>query len=129
MKITEVRAVPLAIPLRAGDPPSPWAAGTGKQLLVRVATDESLTGWGECFAYGAPLAVANVVDEALAPLLVGRDPGEIEGLTRQLHQALMIWGRRGLAMFAVSRGHGPAQLVKMMSASQKLPSRSWRVVF
>lgn len=102
MKITEVRAVPLAIPLRAGDPPSPWAAGTGKQLLVRVATDEGLTGWGECFAYGAPLAVANVVDEALAPLLVGGDPGEIEGLTRQLHQALMIWGRRGLAMFAVS---------------------------
>ncbi len=67
MKITEVRAVPLAIPLRPADPPSPWAAGTGKQLLVRVATDHGLVGWGECFAYGATLAVANVVDEALAP--------------------------------------------------------------
>jgi L-alanine-DL-glutamate epimerase-like enolase superfamily enzyme len=102
MKITDVRAIALAIPLREGSPPSPWAAGTGKQVLVQVTTDEGLTGWGECFAYGAPLAVANVVDEALAPLLRGEDPTAIEALTQKMHRALMIWGRRGLGMFGVS---------------------------
>jgi L-alanine-DL-glutamate epimerase-like enolase superfamily enzyme len=100
--VTDVRAVTLAVPLAAMTPPSPWSAGTARQVLVRVTTDSGLIGWGECFAYGAPLAVANVVDEALAPLLVGEDPSAIEALTRRMHQALMIWGRRGLGMFAVS---------------------------
>jgi L-alanine-DL-glutamate epimerase-like enolase superfamily enzyme len=102
VKITGVRAVVLAVPLAPAAPASPWSAGVGKQVLVRVTTDEGLVGWGECFAYGAPLAVANIVDEALAPLVTGEDPLAIEALTRRMHQALMIWGRRGLAMFAVS---------------------------
>jgi L-alanine-DL-glutamate epimerase-like enolase superfamily enzyme len=102
VKITEVRSVPLAVPLAAMTPRSPWSAGTAKQVLVRVTTDAGLVGWGECFAYGAPLAVASAVDEALAPLLVGADASAIEALTRTMHQALMIWGRRGLGMFAVS---------------------------
>ncbi len=102
MKITDVRAIPLAIPLSEGQPASAWAAGTGKQILVRVATDEGLVGWGECFAYGVPLAVCNVVDEALAPIVTGHDPTQIEYLVQRMQQALMIWGRRGLGMFAVS---------------------------
>ncbi len=102
MKITGVGAVPLAIPLAPSTPESSWAAGIGKQILVRVTTDSDLIGWGECFAYGAPLAVCNVVDDALAPLVVGQDPTEIERLTQVMHRALMIWGRRGLAMCAVS---------------------------
>lgn len=102
MKITEVRAVPLAVPLAETAPPSPWAPGIGRQILVRVATDEGLVGWGECFAYGATLAVCHVVDEALAPLVVGEDPTRIETLVDRMQRALMIWGRRGLAMMALS---------------------------
>jgi L-alanine-DL-glutamate epimerase-like enolase superfamily enzyme len=102
MKVTEVRAVPLAIPLAPTTPASPWAPGLARQVLVRVSTDEGLVGWGECFAYGATLAVCNVVDDALAPLLVGQDPAQIEALVDRMHRALMIWGRRGLAMMAVS---------------------------
>jgi L-alanine-DL-glutamate epimerase-like enolase superfamily enzyme len=102
MKITDVRAIPLAIPLRESSPPSPWTAGAGKQVLLRLETDGGLVGWGECFAYGAPLAVVSIVDEALAPLVTGEDPTRIESLVHRMHQALMIWGRRGLAMCAVS---------------------------
>ena len=78
VKISEVRAIPLAVPLAAMTPRSPWSAGTAKQVLVRVTTDTGLVGWGECFAYGAPLAVANVVDEALGPLVIGEDPAASE---------------------------------------------------
>src|SRR2546430_3891517 len=74
----------------------------GRQVLVRVTTDEGLVGWGECFAYGVPLAVCAVVEEALAPLVVGQDPTRIEHLVDTMQRALMIWGRRGLAMMAVS---------------------------
>ena len=102
MKITGVGAIPLAIPLAPSTPESSWAAGIGKQILVRMTTDDGLIGWGECFAYGAPLAVCNVVDDALAPLLVGQDAIDLERLTQVMHRALMIWGRRGLGMCAVS---------------------------
>ncbi len=102
MKITGVDAIPLAVPLVPTTPPSPWAAGLGRQVLVRVTTDEGLTGWGECFAYGVPLAVCAVVEEALASLVAGQDPTRIEHLVDVMHRALMIWGRRGLAMMAVS---------------------------
>jgi L-alanine-DL-glutamate epimerase-like enolase superfamily enzyme len=71
-------------------------------VLVRLTTDTGITGWGECFAYGAPRAVSAIVDDALAPLLVGEDPAQIERLVTQIHHALMIWGRRGLPMCAVS---------------------------
>ena len=40
MKITAIEAVPLAIPLRPMNPPSPWTGGTRKQIFVRVHTDE-----------------------------------------------------------------------------------------
>ena len=83
-------------------PASSWEAGIGRQILVRITTDDGLVGWGECFAYGAPLAVCSVVDDALAPLVVGQDPTRIELLVDRMHRALMIWGRRGLAMMAVS---------------------------
>ena len=101
-KITSVRAIPLAIPVREEAPPSPWTPGIAKQVLVRIETDAGLTGWGEAFAYGAPLAVCNVIDETLAPILVGEDATRIEGVLDRLQRALMIWGRRGLAMFAIS---------------------------
>ena len=102
MKITEIRAMPLAVPLHVTGPPSSWAAGAGKQILVRATTDEGLVGWGESFAYGATEAVCHVVDDALAPMLLGQDPTQIESAVDRMHRALMIWGRRGLAMMAVS---------------------------
>jgi L-alanine-DL-glutamate epimerase-like enolase superfamily enzyme len=46
--------------------------------------------------------VCNVVDETLAPVLVGEDATRIEGLLDRLQRALMIWGRRGLGMFAIA---------------------------
>jgi L-alanine-DL-glutamate epimerase-like enolase superfamily enzyme len=102
MKITAVQAIPLAIPAKPMDPPSSWQAGSRKQIAVRVHTDRRITGTGEAFGYGAPLAVCNVIDESLAPLLIGKDPTKIEALVDLMHRGTMIYGRRGLAMFAIS---------------------------
>jgi D-galactarolactone cycloisomerase len=102
MKITAIEAICLAIPMKPLDPPSPWTSATRKQIIVRVKTDAGLTGVGEAFAYGAPLAVCNVIEESLAPLLVGQDPQRIDYLSDLMHRGTMIYGRRGLAMFAIS---------------------------
>ena len=102
MKITGVTAIPLAVPVRAGTPASSWEGALAKQVLVRIDTDGGLTGWGEAFAYGAPLAVCNVIEETFAPMLVGQDPAAIEALVDRLQRVTMVWGRRGLAVFALS---------------------------
>ena len=102
MKITAIEAVPLAIPLKPMTPPSPWTGGTRKQIFVRVHTDEGVTGLGEAFAYGAPLAVVSVIEESLAPLVIGQDPLRIEAVVDLMHRGTMIYGRRGLGMFAIS---------------------------
>jgi L-alanine-DL-glutamate epimerase-like enolase superfamily enzyme len=102
VKISTVQAVLLGIPWRSTDPPSPWTARLGKQVLIRVGTDEGLVGWGEAFALGAPTAVSAVVHDALAPLLLGEPPTEIERLVDRLHRATLLFGRRGLGMFAIS---------------------------
>ncbi len=102
MKITDVRAIPLAIPYRRTELPSPWTDGVRRQLLVRVQTDDGLVGWGEAFALGPTLAVCHVIEESLRPLLLGEPPTEIERLTDRLHRATLLFARRGLGMFAIS---------------------------
>lgn len=101
MKITDLQAIPLSIPLRQEAPESPWAAGLGRQIIVVVHTDAGVTGLGEAFAYGAPLAVCAVVEE-MKPLLIGADPTQPDALFDHLSQATLLYGRRGLGLFALS---------------------------
>jgi L-alanine-DL-glutamate epimerase-like enolase superfamily enzyme len=101
MKITNVQAIPLSIPLRQETPESLWAAGLGKQIIVQVATDEGIVGVGEAFAYGAPLAVCAVIEE-VKPVLLGVDPTQPELLFERLSRASLLYGRRGVGLFALS---------------------------
>lgn len=102
MKITAVRAHLLSIPVKPMRPHSPWTDAMPKQIIVAVDTDEGITGLGECFAYGSPCAVVSVVEESLAPLLIGENPTEIERLVEKIERSMLLYGRRGLAVFAQS---------------------------
>jgi|SRR5665811_109184 len=46
--------------------------------LVKITTEDGTVGWGEAHAPLGPGATRTVVDEVLAPLLVGQDPLAIE---------------------------------------------------
>jgi D-galactarolactone cycloisomerase len=105
LKIVGIEAVPLAIPFRYGA--EGWQLGTGgwKALdfcLVRVDTDAGLTGWGEAFSYSCRRAVAAAVNDMIAPLAVGRDAADIGGLHAEIQKRLHIFGRFGIAAFALS---------------------------
>lgn len=101
MKITEMRILPLAIPLRPETPISPWAAGLGQQIIIQIFTDAEITGLGEAFAYGVPRAVCAILED-LKPRLIGADPTQPEVLLDHLAQTSMLYGRRGLGLFALS---------------------------
>jgi len=105
MKITRVEAVPLSIPSRYGA--DSWALGTGGWnaldfCLVRVDTDAGLTGWGEAFSYSCRRPVAAAVNEMIAPVAVGQDAADIAGLHATIQKRLHIFGRFGIAAFALS---------------------------
>jgi L-alanine-DL-glutamate epimerase-like enolase superfamily enzyme len=79
------------------------------QLLVRVATDEGLTGWADAETL-APAAVAVIAGQGmavfgfktLAELLIGENPLDVERLWDKLYIGSAYYGRRGLAMQCIS---------------------------
>lgn len=105
MKIVRVEAVPLSIPCAYGA--EGWSLGTGgwKALdfcLVRVDTDAGITGWGEAFSYSCRRAVVAAVRDMIAPIAVGMDASDIDGLHREIQKRLHIFGRFGITAFALS---------------------------
>ena len=52
-------------------------------LLVRVHTDEGITGYGECSPMNNPLVAAHI-DHALAALVIGLDPFDLEATVEKM---------------------------------------------
>jgi L-alanine-DL-glutamate epimerase-like enolase superfamily enzyme len=71
-------------------------------LLVKVETEDGLVGWGEAFGHAAIAATKAALDSVVAPLVVGRDAGEINALTRQVLHAVHLLGRNGPFVYAFS---------------------------
>ena len=79
------------------------------QLLVRVATDQGLTGWADAETL-APAAVAIIAGQGmsilgfrtLAELLIGENPLDVERLWDKLYVGSAYYGRRGIAMQCIS---------------------------
>ncbi len=105
MKITAVESILLTVPYRtsgglqsiAGRP----SAGLN-MLLLRLDTDQGVTGWGEAFGHGVCPATKTAFDTLVAPMLIGRDPSGIDALMHDLQQTLHLFGRSGAVMYALS---------------------------
>ena len=104
MKITEVEAIVLRQPVVDGA----IADGSQDDLIVRVHTDEGIVGVGEVDS--APEVVKAVFDApnshyiatGLRHVLIGADPLDIEELWRRMYMGSVYYGRRGVAMHAIS---------------------------
>jgi len=91
MQIAEVRAIPVNIPLTpiSDGGIAPYTTNHGElydvdRILVRVETDEGVTGWGEMRTFLSPEATVSVIEEGVAPLVTGQSPFEVEKLRRQV---------------------------------------------
>jgi L-rhamnonate dehydratase len=69
-------------------------------LVVEIFTDDGLLGIGN--AALAPQVTKQVIDLHLKPLLIGKDPWDIEFLWQLMYRKTMAFGRRGLGMVAIS---------------------------
>ncbi len=111
MKITAVEPI-----LLRGETNYHVAAGADEatdngdwQLLVRVSTDDGLTGWSDVETL-APAAVAIIAGHGmsmlgfrtLGELLQGENPLDVERLWDKLYVGSAYYGRRGIAMQCIS---------------------------
>lgn len=104
MRITNVEAIPLKIP----DQNSDIADGIQDDVIVRVETDEGITGIGE--ADTMPLAVKGIVEawaswphsRGLRDILVGQDPLNVEMCWEKMRVGTSWLGRNGVAQQAMA---------------------------
>ena len=95
MQIAAIETIPVQVPI---DPSRAIRGGRGAHtvspfLLVKVHTDEGLTGLGEVsctpgWSGEDQVTAAHFIDNLLAPLLHGQDPTEVERLTAKLRQGV-----------------------------------------
>ncbi len=74
-------------------------------VLVEVATDTGLTGWGDAFAYACSDAVVAAIKQMVVSRAVGQtvpDAAAIPAFMDRLQQQLHLFGRYGVTMFAMS---------------------------
>lgn len=93
MRITAVETILLerGVTVHAG--PIQW-------MWVRLHTDEGISGLGE--TYPAPRGAREVIHRLLAPVLLARDPSEIDKLWVELFQRISYAGWAGAEMRAIS---------------------------
>ncbi|WP_169582069.1 mandelate racemase/muconate lactonizing enzyme family protein [Microbacterium thalassium] len=102
-KIVAVEAATAVIPLDSRTGFSTRTVDDRHYGLVRVHTDDGLTGIGFCYAgHAAGHLVAHAVLDLLAPVLLGEDPQRVSGLWGRMYSESLLHGRTGSVMRAIS---------------------------
>lgn len=91
MEITDVSAYAVDIPLRPIEEggAAPYVTNhnelySKERILVRVDTDEGVSGWGEVRDLLSTEATVDMIEKGVAPLVRGQSPFELETLRRQV---------------------------------------------
>lgn len=104
MRITGIETFPLVYNMPY---PLIYARGsyqTREAILVKVHTsDKDIFGWGEAAMWGGPHAVtATVIEQEIAPLIIGEDPRRPEFLWEKVYQSTYYHGRKGILLASLS---------------------------
>lgn len=110
MKITDVEGIVLKSPEKYLNPSgSEEASGVAYCFLIKVSTDEGITGWSDVET--APQVAASLFQtpetgcgmmEGIRDLVIGEDPFDTERLWDKLYRGTIYYGRRGAAMQVMS---------------------------
>ena len=94
MKICDVKAVHPEAP----GAPADWRSSLG-QIAVSVRADDGTVGIG---VGGGGAAGVHVVNAVLRGVLLRKDAGDIEAAWQEMYRATLPFGRKGLAIMAIS---------------------------
>lgn len=101
--IAAIRPRPVAIPLDPKPAFSTRSVAERHYVVVDVEGDDGVVGTGFCYAgHRGGKLVADAVSVLMAPLAVGTDMHEVTRLWEDLYQEVLLHGRTGLVMRALS---------------------------
>ena len=102
MKITDIETILLRAPITEELSDASFNHKSRDELLVKVHTDEGITGIGESGHYFAMGAIKSIIHEEFRPLLLHKDPLDVEKLWEDMYNYSFLFGRKGSAIIAIS---------------------------
>jgi L-alanine-DL-glutamate epimerase-like enolase superfamily enzyme len=102
-KIVSVYARTVRIPLEIPTAFAQRQVTAREYSLVKIRTDDGIEGIGHCYGgHSGGSVVTLAVRELLAPLVTGADPTAVELLWKRMYQEVLLHGRTGSVMRALS---------------------------
>lgn len=88
MKIIKITAIPISFRLPEGKTVTMGIGSTTKRdaIIVRVETDEGITGYGEAHPGRSPGAIVSLIHNTLAPLVVGMSATDCIGVWQRVQR-------------------------------------------
>jgi L-alanine-DL-glutamate epimerase-like enolase superfamily enzyme len=86
MRIEHLEVVPVRVPYRHAEVSSLVVRDGVTDVIVKVVADNGIVGWGECTRAADAAGIASAV-AAMRPIVLGRDPFEIERIARDVFVA------------------------------------------
>jgi D-arabinonate dehydratase/D-galactarolactone cycloisomerase len=74
------------------DHATPTRPSSTQAVLVKITTDQGLTGWGECHAPSAPRVHQAIIRDQFTPVLLGQDARQVEPLWERLYSTERVRG-------------------------------------
>jgi L-alanine-DL-glutamate epimerase-like enolase superfamily enzyme len=122
MKITNIEIIPAFIPWKKTPPVSSRAQGKRACSVVKVSTDEGITGYSEAAITGYPeTAIRAFMEEWIEPLLLGENPMNVERLWDKVYRQSLGHNnnRQGAAITAL--GALEIALWDIIGKARKIP--------
>ncbi|ANW27093.1 mandelate racemase [Vibrio coralliilyticus] len=104
MKIIDVVPHAISVPLETPFYFSQGWVHNRSALIVEVITDEGVSGWGEALCHGLqpPHIAAAFIEHVFKPILMGRNPFDVEVLWEEMYNTTRPYGQGGSAVNAIS---------------------------
>ena len=84
MKVVKLEAYPTRVAYKHTEVSSLIARGGVTDTIIKLTTDDGLIGWGECTRAADAAGIESAVN-AMAPMVLGRDPWDKEAIQRDLY--------------------------------------------
>ena len=107
MKIKNIDSIRVSVPFETGGARqgmrpgfTPWMKM--ESLMLRVETEDGLSGWGEGFGHFVNPTTEAALQTQVGPWFLGRDPSDIHSLMDLAHRSFFGFGHHGPMMYALA---------------------------
>jgi L-alanine-DL-glutamate epimerase-like enolase superfamily enzyme len=66
-----------------------------RSIVVRITAGDGVIGWGETYGICAPRATCEIINDLLAPVVIGANPADVESIWDELYGLMRVRGCSG----------------------------------